>query len=112
MAINIIRSVICNGGEGCSYDISIGVKSALFFLIYNALFILNKRNKIRIDDIKFVIFINMLYGPLLFLASSIAGVGRSSYTFGGHIVGSKGLFLSLNSVNIALVVLYIFSISL
>lgn len=90
--------------SGFVYDAKMAMKVCLYISIFCALSALYKQGKITGAMIQHVVFISMIYTPILFVASDLLGVARVSYTHGG--VGSKSAFLSLNSINCALIVLY------
>ena len=107
LAINVLFSSVFYS-EGFTTNISMSLKYSILFVVFLSLMCLYKRHQLSIQDIEDIIKNNLYYGPLLLIGSSALGLGRSSYTFGGQDLGSKGVFLSLNSVNIALITLYIF----
>lgn len=89
-------------------DVSATMKSVMVFIVSNAIIISYDRySKINPDKI---IVNNLTYAGGLFLVTYLLGIGNSSYYFAGSNMGSKGAFLSLNSINIALLILYIFAV--
>lgn len=108
LTINIMYSFARNA-EALTYDFSLVLKSIMIFTITSAVIALYKRGKVI--DIDKIIRINLAYGPGLFILSNLMGIGNTSYSFGDSLIGYKSFFLSLNTVNIVLLVLYIYSIS-
>ena len=106
LIFNVVFSSLVHGG-GLVTNISMALKTCIFFAVYFSLIILNKRRKIKLDDIDQILLRNLYYAPALFIASYVFGIGRSSYSFGGQNLGFKSVFLSLNSVNVVLLILYI-----
>lgn len=92
------------------YNLSMGMKTTLVFLIGNALTIMMEKGMIGYKDIAKVLLVNALYGPGLFLLAKVFKLESASYMFSGQAVGSKAGFISLNTVNAALLILYCFSI--
>lgn len=92
-------------------DISIGIKSILFYTIACSLIVLHQRGSFSFDMINKIIMNNLLYAPAMFILSYVFGLGNASYTFNKSALGFKSYFLSLNSVNIALLFLYIYATS-
>lgn len=107
LLINIlISTLLFNGSLGV--DVSAAMKSVMVFIVSNAI-IISYDGYSRINPNKIVVN-NLMYGGGLFLVANLLGIGNSSYYFAGSNMGSKGAFLSLNSINIALLILYIFAI--
>lgn len=107
---NTLVSIILNGMRA-TVDITYAMKTMLFFLIATSLVELFRKHYLCFKDIEKILSINIIYGPALYLVSFFMGDGRSSYTFSNAAVGFKSNFLSLNSLNIALLVMYMFSVS-
>ena len=107
---NITFSII-KVSEAFSTDISIGIKSMLFYSIACALIVLHKRELFSFNMINKVILNNLLFAPAMFILSYVFGIGNSSYTFNKSRLGFKSYFMSLNSVNAALLILYIYTVS-
>jgi O-antigen ligase like membrane protein len=93
---------------GLFYDLKMAMKAIYFIVIFLVLRSLYKVNKLKLDTVKKIILNNLYYTPLLFLLSYILGIGKTSYEFAG--IGFKGTFMSLNSINISMIVLYIFAL--
>lgn len=108
ISINIFFSVINSGLNALKIDTSVALKSTIVYFLANALYSLYKDKPNIIDKI---LINNLLYGPLIFIVSQLIGLGKNSYVFSGASLGFKSMFLSLNSINAALLVLYIFTIA-
>lgn len=108
LAVNITISMIVSGAGAISTDIAAGIKTLIVFFVANALVIVFRDASYEIDNI---LRNNLIYGPGLFILTKIIGLGRDSYIFSGNAVGFKSVFLSLNSINVAFLILFIYSIS-
>lgn len=93
---------------GFYFDIKMALKSVYFITIFSVIRSLYKVNKFKLNTVKKIILNNLYYTPLLFLLSYILDIGRISYENSG--LGFKGTFLSLNSINVSMIVLYIFAV--
>lgn len=93
---------------GLLFDLKMMMKVVYFIIIYLVLRSLYKVNKFKLDTIKKIILNNLYYTPLLFLLSYVLGIGKTSYEYAD--LGFKGTFMSLNSINISMLVLYIFAV--
>lgn len=109
LIFNIACAEIFGYNSNCIQDIAVAIKSTIVFVISSTLILLYKRGKLNFT-IENVLYNNMLYGPLLLIMSSVFGFGVSSYSWDNSGIGTKGTFLSLNSINVALMILYMFSI--
>lgn len=98
-------------GDGLMTNIRMALKYSIFFAVFLTLMSMHRRCIIGIADIDKVIRVNIYYAPALFIFSYILEIGQSSYNFADQNLGFKSGFLSLNSVNIALIALYIFCIN-
>ncbi len=106
---NLVISFLLHS-DGLRTNIGMALKSCIIFAVFFCLITLNMRRRINLSDIERVLK-NILYStPMLYIISYLTNTGRTSYSFGGQALGYKGGFLSLNTVNIALIVLYIFCI--
>lgn len=110
LIINITISII-KVPAAINTDISIGIKSILFYTIACSLIVLHQKGNFSFDMINKIIKNNLLYAPAMFIFSYVFGLGNASYTFNKSALGFKSYFLSLNSVNIALLFLYIYATS-
>ena len=95
---------------GWSTNLSMALKSCILYAIYFALTTMYKQGRIHRTDIDKIVKYNLYYAPGIFIASYLLGIGNSSYRYSGVNLGFKSGFLSLNSVNVALIVLYIFAV--
>lgn len=113
LVFNIICSIVVWNHDIMAfiYDMSMAFKVSLVFLLTTTLVLLFKQKRIGINFIDDILKINLMYGPGLFIVTRALGVGRGSYLWNDSFLGFKSLFLSLNSINIALIVLYIFAVS-
>jgi len=93
---------------GLKFDLTMTLKAIYFIVIFQAIRTLYKVNKFNLNTIKKIILNNLYYTPFLFLFSYILGIGKTSYE--NMSVGFKGTFMSLNSINVALIILYIFAL--
>ncbi len=96
--------------RGLMTNVSMAMKSSILFAVFFTLITMNKKDSIGLQDVESIIKNNLYYAPGIFILSFFLGVGKSSYSFGGQSLGFKSGFLSLNSINIAFMVLYIFCI--
>lgn len=112
LGLNLCLSVVLNGIVALGTDISVAMKSIIFIVVYKALITVYKNETEGINKIDKIIRNNLIYGPALFIFSTFLGKERASYSFAGISIGNKGAFLSLNSVNAALIVLLIYAISM
>ncbi len=110
----VLNSFITQAFSGTSlswnsffYDISAGLKILLFYCVYSALTALNRKGLLDGKQIEAVFGFAAIYTPLLYLMTLFLGVGIASYSNGS---GFKSVFLSLNSINIAMLVLFIYSL--
>lgn len=104
----MLASFMADGTIGLSsltYEIGVIVKLLLFFSIFRVVTKLNECGYIPVSFIDSVFKVSAIYVPILYLGTSILGIGVSSYS-GGQ--GFKSVFLSLNSINIAMLLLYAF----
>lgn len=104
---NLMISILLSGIQVISVDVSVALKSTLVYIIANTLMVFKDSNH-KIDDI---LKNNLIYGPGLIIVTRILGIGNSSYLFSENVVGFKSTFRSLNSINVALLILYIFTVS-
>ena len=88
------------------YDVGMGIKLLLVFSIYLAANSLIQCGALTVKRIRKAISIAAIYVPILYLSSVAFGIGESSYWDGS---GYKSVFSSLNSVNVAMIVLFAFS---
>ena len=110
--LNVVFSlIIFHNTEGFVYDISMALKVSLSYLLCASIIKLHKKGLINGSYIESIVEANLLYGPGLFIVSRIIGRGDSSYLWNNTNLGFKSEFMSLNSVNVALIVLYIYTIS-
>lgn len=104
----MLVSFMAKGTLGISplaYEVGIIIKLLLFFSIFRVVTKLNERGFIPVSFIDSIFKVSAVYVPILYLGTSMLGIGVSSYS-GGQ--GFKSVFLSLNSINIAMLVLYAF----
>lgn len=99
-----------NNLVGLSFDLKMVTKALYFIIIFKAVKSLIVTNKFDPKTIKNIILNNLYYTPFLFIISYILGIGANSYETVG--IGFKGTFLSLNSINVALIVLFVFAFDL
>lgn len=88
------------------YDVGMGVKFLLSFSVCFSANSLVKCKALSINQIRKAIAIAAVYLPILYLVSVSLGLGESSYWDGS---GYKSVFSSLNSINIAMIVLFAYS---
>lgn len=88
------------------YDVGMGVKFLLSFSIYFSANSLVQCKALSVYQIRKAISIAAIYVPILYLASVSLGLGESSYWDGS---GYKSVFSSLNSINVAMIVLFAYS---
>ena len=88
------------------YDVGMGVKFLLSFAIYFTAKSLINYKALSVEQIRKAISIAAVYLPVLYLASVSLGLGESSYWDGS---GYKSVFSSLNSINVAMIVLFAYS---
>lgn len=93
---------------GLSFDLKMVLKAVYFVIIFKGIKSLYHKEKIRKDILRKIIINNLYYTPLLFIFAYVFGLGKTSYENVG--VGFKGTFVSLNSINIAMIVLFVFSV--
>ena len=90
------------------YDIGIGIKFLMFFAVYRSILSLGKNGVFSLDKIDKAFSIAAVYVPVLYLGSLVLGIGQPSYWDGS---GFKSVFSSLNSVNVSILVLFIYSMN-
>lgn len=88
------------------YDVGMGIKLLLLFSIYFTANSLIQCKALTVKRIRKAISIAAIYVPILYVSSVAFGLGESSYWDGS---GYKSVFSSLNSVNVAMIVLFAFS---
>ena len=112
LAINILFSLLFynNTNEALRTDLSMGLKTIIFFALSTAIITLNKKNKFDKNTINHIIRNNILYTPVLFAVSSLMGRSNAGYIWGDESIGFKGAFLSLNSINSAMLLMYIYCV--
>lgn len=93
---------------GLQFDLKMVLKAIYFVVIFKVIKSLYNANKFKMETLKKIILNNLYYTPFLFLFAKVLGVGKTSYE--NVDLGFKGTFMSLNSINIAMIVLYIFAI--
>jgi hypothetical protein len=93
---------------GLFYDLKMMMKAVYFIVIFLVIRSLYKVNEFTLNTIKRIILNNLYYTPWLFFLSYVLGIGKTSYEYAD--LGFKGTFMSLNSINISMLVLYIFAV--
>ncbi|CAN7184347.1 hypothetical protein [Rossellomorea sp. LjRoot5] len=93
---------------GLLFDLKMALKAIYFIIIFMVLRSLFHVGKLKLETVRKIIIINLYYTPVLFLMSYVLGIGKTSYESAG--VGFKGTFLSLNSINVSMIVMFIFAI--
>ncbi|MCU5095061.1 O-antigen ligase family protein [Bacillus wiedmannii] len=93
---------------GLTFDLKMSLKAIYFIVLFKVIRSLYKANKFKLNTIKKIILNNLYYTPFLFLISYVLGIGKTSYE--NQSLGFKGTFMSLNSINVALLVLFIFAL--
>lgn len=112
LLLNLIGSfAVFREAAGLRNDISMALKVSLAFLITITLLRLHRKGVATGSYIERIIKANLAYGPGLFFFSMLMGRGGASYSWGGASLGFKSEFMSLNAVNAALIVLYIYTIT-
>lgn len=109
LLFNISLSTLFTHNFNLVQDIAVAVKSMIIFMVSSTLILLYKKNKLSFS-IGDVLYNNLLYGPFLLMLASIFGLGATSYAWDNSSVGSKGTFMSLNSINVALAILFMYTI--
>ncbi|MBD5542795.1 MAG: hypothetical protein HDR01_00765 [Lachnospiraceae bacterium] len=77
---------------------------SMSMIVFGALIALAKSKQLDRKDILKILRNNLLYAPILIIGSRILNIGQASYVHNSS--GFKATFLSLNSINIALLVLF------
>lgn len=109
--INITISALRDGAsEALRTDVNMGLKTILFYTISSSILLLYRKGKFQKDTIDKIIRFNLLYTPILFALSSVMGGGNAGYNWIGESIGTKSEFLSLNSINSAMMLMYIYCI--
>lgn len=96
-----------NQFSGLIYDLKMALKACSYLFISLALILLYRKGRLRTEQIDGILINNLLYTPILFLVSKVLNIGTSSYSSAD--AGFRAVFLSLNSINTALIALYIFA---
>lgn len=105
----VMSASVMNAGLGQDavlYEAGIIIKLQLFYVVYKALVCGECKGFISEGIVHDILKISAFYVPLLYLGSLIAGLGAASYS-GGE--GFRSVFMSLNSVNFAMLILYAYS---
>lgn len=97
-----------SGLSGLVTDIKMAMRVCTYIAVFLAIAALYENGKFTSETLRKVILCNLLYTPLLFMGTKLLGIGSVSYTSGN--VGFKSVFMSLNSVNTALIVMYAYAV--
>lgn len=93
---------------GIYYDFSMLLKTTSCLVILMTLICLYHKGIYTKQIVEKVLLYNTIYMPLLFAVAKILDIGTASYV--GVSVGFRGTFLSLNSINTAMVVIYVYTV--
>lgn len=109
--INIAFSLLHDSAKGSfRTDLSMGLKTIIFYTISSSVLILYRKGKFQKETIDKIININLIYTPILFALSRFTGGGNAGYDWIGEAVGTKSEFLSLNSINSAMMFIYMYCV--
>lgn len=109
LILNILFSAVRHGSiSGIAYDLKMAMRVMTSIMIFYAVSTLYRRGRFTAEMVDKIIENNLWYTPALFIITKILNIGSVSYTH--NQVGFKSVFLSLNSVNIALIVLYTYAV--
>ncbi len=89
------------------YDISAGIKLLMCIAVFRSVVSLSDNGVFGLEKLSKAFKIAAIYFPILYIGSFLFGLGQSSYWDGS---GFKSVFSSLNSVNVSVLVLYVYSI--
>lgn len=92
---------------GYGYEVGQIIKFLSWFVVFRAIVQLRKSGEIGSDFVLKILSRLATYTPILYLATFVVGLGVSSYASGA---GFKSVFSSLNTINIVMLVLFIFSL--
>lgn len=104
LANSFFSFLVHQNTAGLVYDIKMGLKMSMSMIVFGALIAMAKSKQINRKDILRILRNNLLYAPILIIGSRILNIGQASYVHNSS--GFKATFLSLNSINIALLVLF------
>jgi len=93
--------------NGIIFDSRMILKAIYYILIFKSIKSLYINNKFTLGNVNKIILNNLYYTPFLFLISYVLKIGETSYA--NISLGFKSTFLSLNSINVALIVLFVFA---
>ena len=109
LGLNTLISAVRHGSpEGISYDLKMMMRVMTSINITFAVMTLYRKGWFTSEMVKKAIENNLWYTPMLFIVTRMMNIGNVSYEY--NQVGFKSVFLSLNSVNIALILLYTYSV--
>lgn len=109
LCLNTLISAFRHGSiAGISYDLKMMMRVMTSINITFAVLALYRKGWFTSEMVKKAIENNLWYTPMLFIVTRILNIGNVSYEY--NQVGFKSVFLSLNSVNIALILLYTYSV--
>lgn len=110
LSLNVMIAYLkSNNLFGLVFDSKMLLKAIYFVIIYKAFKAVYNSRKLKKNIVEKIILNNLYYTPMLFVLSNILEVGKYSYE--SNSLGFKGAFLSLNSINIAMIILFIFSMN-
>ncbi|MDS0526635.1 O-antigen ligase family protein [Clostridium sp. SHJSY1] len=109
LANSLVTYTITLNTFGLSFDLKMVLKAVYYVVIYKGIKSLYHKDKIRGQILIETILNNLYYTPLLFIFAYVFGLGKTSYENTG--VGFKGTFVSLNSINIAMIILFVFAVN-
>jgi hypothetical protein len=106
--INVVLSYYLNhfSVEGIIYDIKVLSKIMFFLSCIFAVNLLYKNKLFRLSTLKRTIYNNLYSIPVLMILSYFLGIGKSTYGDAGF----KGAFNQVNTINAALIVMFIFAL--
>lgn len=109
LGMNTLISAIRHGSvAGVTYDLKMMMRVMTSINIIFAVCALYNNGYFTSEMVQKVIENNLWYTPMLFIITRILNIGHVSYEY--NQVGFKSVFLSLNSINIALILLYTYSV--
>jgi len=109
--INTFVSILFDESQSTlKINVTMGLKTILFYTVSTAIILLYKKGIFQRETIDKIIRISLIYTPILFALSSVMGNGGAGYIWNGVALGTKAKFLSLNSINSALIAIFIYCV--
>ena len=93
---------------GLVYDVKMLLKVGMYLIICMTLTTLYDNGKLSAKQFRWILILNICYAPGLYLLTKLLGIGAVSYVH--HNVGFRSVFLSLNSINVAYIVMYTYCV--